>query len=96
MGTQCPASCGIDTNSCGLTFQAQACNSCVAANCVATCRSCVGSVDCMRLVNCLSDCNGDTTCRQSCWDANPNGQQPLNDFAGTSGCVGTKCASQCQ
>ncbi|MBI5532687.1 MAG: hypothetical protein HY898_08240 [Deltaproteobacteria bacterium] len=96
MGTQCPASCGIDTNSCGLTFQAQACNECVAANCVATCRSCVGSVDCMRLVNCLSDCNGDTSCRQSCWDANPAGQQPLNDFAGNTGCVGTKCASACQ
>jgi len=95
MATQCASACGIDTSVCQLVTKIATCDSCINSRCLDICQTCAGSVDCMRVLQCITGCNQNQTCTSSCVSSYPEGWPKLEALIGNEGCMMTQCSQEC-
>lgn len=69
-----------------------ACQACVEGSCGGPLATCNGNVICVRLFNCLGECDGTDACTQYCVDMYPAGVEDLVDFLE---CMSSRCSGAC-
>jgi hypothetical protein len=98
IGTKCGTQCGMDAGDCGPGgYQPTPCGECLGTKCVAECEACLADPACNGWLSCVINNDCET---QACYDAcdaqYPGGQAPALAWLGNSGCVGTKCGTECE
>lgn len=79
---------------CPLSASPEACDTCMLASCLPSCRACAENPSCLRLFACLMDCT-DPECEQRCAERDPDGKRDLSAFLGEGGCLARRCSAVC-
>ncbi len=89
-GTPTAGTCKLTT----VTLSDNTCGKCQEKSCCSQWQKCDGSQECLQLLNCVVQCNGDETCENQCAADYPDKavQQGVIDLAQ---CVQTSCNTAC-
>ncbi len=88
-------SSGDENRGCPLTASPEACDACMLASCLTSCRACANNPACLRLFTCVMDCP-DVGCEADCARSHPEGREDLAAFLGQEGCLVRRCSVVCQ
>lgn len=81
---------------CEITFSDTSCQGCMGDLCRGSCVDCQNDSECYAIVQCASNCGTSSSCALSCVSSHPGGEYSYAAWVnGTSGCMGTQCASAC-
>lgn len=83
-----------EVRGCPLTASPEACDACMLASCLPSCRACANNPACLRLFACVMDCP-DVVCEAGCSERHPEGRMDLSAFLGHEGCLVRRCSVVC-